>query len=210
MLTGKRCFFDDKEWHNIQIDDSGFPLMPENHGVYLEGLNHFARKPGVIERLQRVKHTETSDDIAHVCLEAEIEAETVRSDMIEWFEKLQSMPGPPMRILLRSAADTNSSSQSVYEYEGMMSATFAVNYAAYLIKLMTLAEDICLSVAYCSRGGFCGNQAIAFALPLALSALPKRCGSWVQQQIKLLERIQESSALRSAMLEDAGSLHQSG
>lgn len=214
-MTGRRCFLEEDEWQSIDVDDFNFPLMPANSNIYHEGLNHFATIPGIIERCQRFRDGDTSVDFDCICSEAKI----VRSNMMRWFNKLQSEFRLPIRVLLPSPTDLHSPMPAMYEYCDIITATFAVNYSAYLVKLNTLfsslgctdhdadkntklSEDICMSVAYCSRGGFCGVQAIAFALPLALSTLPEHYSDWIREQINLLESIQESLTLRSAMLDD--------
>jgi hypothetical protein len=75
------------------------------------------------------------------------------------------------------------------------------NSAYYREENIALSKDICLSVAYCSKAGFCGVQAMAFALPVALLMTPPRYVSWIQRQIKYFEEIKRSYKLQSSILD---------
>ncbi|ORY00298.1 hypothetical protein BCR34DRAFT_114221 [Clohesyomyces aquaticus] len=217
VATGTGCFLDGDEWKNIRVHDTNFPLMPRNYDIYHEGLNYFANIPGLMKNFKRRSSGDLS--VHHALIYSE--AKNVRSAMVEWFAKLQSNARLPIRILLPLPPGPHIIFPSIYEYRDIVTATFVVNYSAYLLQVnnmldslensnhyladnISLSKDICMSAAYCSRGGFCGTQAMAHALPLALSALPECYAGWIQRQINVFERVRESFTLRSAFLADEG------
>jgi hypothetical protein len=190
--------------------------MPANSSTYHEGLNHFAKIPGIAEKFKRLNNGDPS--VHHSDLFSE--AEKARLNLMEWFKKLQSDFGQPIRELSPIPPLPHTPFPLIYEYRDIITAAFVVNYSAYLLQInslldslgnsdhhlgenIALAEDICMSAVYCSRGGFCGTQAMAFALPLALSALPERYTNWTQHQINAFESVQKSFTLRSTILDES-------
>lgn len=87
-------------------------------------------------------------------------------------------------------SNESSNQVSYYLYNTSTTASFAVNYCAYLILVnkaldllsgfpsheganVDLAVEISLSATYCFETGFCGAQALMQAVPIAMTAVPR-------------------------------------
>jgi hypothetical protein len=211
-MTGEQCFLDDDDWRSVQVHDNSFLLMPNNSSIYHDGLNHFATIPGLLQRFKCLG----KGDPPMQCAMISSTAEHIRSNIMDWFNRMQSEFEQPIRLLLPSSSSPHMILPLVYEYRDIITASFIVNYSAYLLQInsiidsckssneymeenIELSKDICMSTSYLLRAGFCGAQAMAFALPFALSALPEEYSGWIQQQTYAFEHVQESLTLRSAM-----------
>lgn len=214
-MAGTSCFLDDDIWRSIDIENDKSPLMPPNSSAFHKGLNHFTKIPGLMKDFKDLRDGDAPLRHASVYREAK----KARSNMMAWFEKLQQDSPVPMRALFELPPESHVPFSSVYEYKDIMTATFAIFYSAYLIQLnnmldsmdgseahlaenVALSHDICMSASYCAKGGFCGVQAMTFALPLALAPLPETYRVWAQLQINYFESMKESYTLRSAILDD--------
>jgi hypothetical protein len=216
-MNNERCFLDEDKWRSMKVDTNNFPLMPKNCSIYHEGLNHFAIIPGLLKKFK----TLNKEDASIQCADVYSAVEEARSNMIEWHERLQSEFEQPIRICLPVSPSSYTMFPSVYKYKDIITATFVVNYSAYLLQAnnmldslnssteyldenIALSRDICMSADYCSRAGFCGIQVMAFALPFALSALPERYDGWIRCEIMVFDKLREAATVRSAMLARSG------
>jgi hypothetical protein len=213
-VAGEECFLDDCNWQQVQVQGNDSVLMPSNSATYHEGLNLFASVPGLLKKFNSLGTKEPSANRAYIISTAE----SLRSKMIDWYERLQSESKGWTRRLLLTSPNQRTTFPSVYEYKDIITATFIVHYSAHLVRInkllestqdfssyqmesVTLSKDICLSVAYCAQAGFCGVQAMLYALPIALTTLSEQYADWIRQQIRVFEELQESSKLRSSILE---------
>ena len=207
MATGEACFLDDEHWNEVTFLSKSSALIPDNFRIYHEGLSYFARIPGLLARKSSLDNSsvavrQLTDSTSHV-----------RLGMIDWYNRLQHESEQPLRIASRIASDEVAGDETIYDYKDIMAAAFTVNYSAYRIMVnslldsltqtstnreesITLAVDICRSATYCSRGGFCGSQAMLFALPVALSILPQEFSSDIKRWIYSYESLEESRRLR--------------
>lgn len=189
--------------------------MPANCTIYHEALNCFAKFPGLIEEFKSLENNSSPAHRARI----HFEAKSARSNIMEWFRRLQSEPGPPIHIILPLPFSVDMIYTSACEYRDIITAAFVVNYCAYLIQVnkildslentngrlesnVVLSETICMSAAYCSQAGFCGAQAMAFALPFALSALPESHTPWIRHQINIFDNCRRPFALRPTLIDE--------
>ena len=95
-----------------------------------------------------------------------------------------------------------------YHYDTSTTASFAVNYCAYLILVnnaldvlsgfrshedanVDLAGEISLSAMYCFETGFCGAQALMQAVPIAMMAVARGHPTYEELR-KWMKRLDES------------------
>jgi hypothetical protein len=216
IVTRQRCFLDDDEWRCIRMDSVRFPLMPENCAIYHEALNHFAIIPGLLKSFRHLSTGSVPDGDANLyCKVREL-----HSNLIEWYQRLHLEVEQPIRKMILMPLTACTMLSSVYEYRDIITGSFVVNYCAYLLQInsvldvlecseirreenIALAKDICMSANYMSKAGFCGRQTMAFALPFAISALPQDYAGWLHSELMACKSVQESGALRSAMLDES-------
>lgn len=106
--------------------------------------------------------------------------------MLDWYIRA----GIASKRSLRVVSDEAGKEVAYYHYNTSTTASFAVNYCAYLILVnkgldlvsgfcshesanRDLAVEIGLSAMYCFETGFCGAQALMQAVPIALTAVPR-------------------------------------
>jgi hypothetical protein len=213
MITEEECFLDDDSWRNLRIESSLFPLMPESSEHFEEGLNHFAAIPGLLKRAKLI-----SQGCSSGLIEVLSDAQKLRENLINWVGHLNLASRQTRNASIILSLGLGSVTKQ-FIYKDMMTASFTVNYCAYLIRLNSAvdslhkvpmyAEDnvklalcICMSTEYCSHGGFCGTQTLYAALPLARSVLPAQYSPWISEWIAKIEGISSSLKLQTHLLEN--------
>jgi hypothetical protein len=178
--------------------------MPINSNRFHDGLNQFATIAGIIQKSKRINRG--GKEMPQNGFISEIS--TARSNLMDWLNDLRFDSVIPIRILLPLPFKPHMVLPATYEYRDIITATFVVNSSAYIVQLnhlldslqnsaqyleetIALAEDICMSTTFCYKGGFCGTQAIAFALRLTLSVLSECYASMSKDQVSYFERVRE-------------------
>lgn len=169
----------------MQLVDQTSQLIPSNVIPHHTGMNLFARAPGLVQQSRALKYPVDLEDPTVQSLRSR--TSQLRSEMLDWYTKA----GIAMKRVLRVEPSNPNHGRPYYHYDGSISASFAVNYCAYLILLNNildlvsgycshkdankdLATDISLSASYCFSAGFCGSQAMMLTLPIALTALSEK------------------------------------
>ena len=212
LVSRKSCFLDDEGWRQIQSAESNSALMPKNSALYHEGLNYFATVPGLLQKANALD-PEIDPERAMII---RLAADQLRTDMMAWYARVGVVS---KRSLQSTKSDDNWSVLPVeYVYDDSITASFAVNYSAYLILInnlldelagsashseenKALATEISLSASYCSKIGFCGTQAMSLALPVALIALPQKDLVGVRKWIDFFKQSNQSTKLWATILE---------
>ncbi|KAH8728279.1 hypothetical protein GQ44DRAFT_702087 [Phaeosphaeriaceae sp. PMI808] len=208
LLTGEACFLEDKAWKGVQFAATDSPLAPENFEFFHEGLNYFASVPGL---LQRARSCQEQNEVEQFSISSE--AINLRTNIMYWHQGLEYASKEPLRCISVTETSLHNIGGN-YEYRDTMTATFTVNYCANLILINqaldwlnhttlyveennVLAKDIANSTAYCSKSGFCGIQAIALALPIALTAAAKQDEDIIGNCMQALKISAQATGLRS-------------
>jgi hypothetical protein len=215
LATGKDCFLDDESWRHIQVINNSSPLIPKNGALYHEGLNYFARVPGLT---WKARASDYQHDLKEL-LALQSAAAQLRSDMMAWYIRAGVASKRSLRSLTQHEADEWTAPTTEYHYDDPITASFTVNYCSYLILInnvldkladvysygvenKALATEITLSASYCSKTGFCGVQAIILALPIALTALSPEESASVRKWIESFDESKKPIKLWSTILEE--------
>jgi hypothetical protein len=214
MVTEEECFLDDDAWRNLSVESSGSPFIPESSEHFQDGLNHFARVPGLLKQARRISEGRSPDLFDFLS-----EAASLRTILITWFDKLKLASGRVKKVI-EVPLNGKKMFAARLVYKDMMTASFAVTYCAYMIRLNSaidnlqevalysednaqLAFCICMSTEYCSHGGFCGAQTLCAALPVASTVLPAEYSGWIDKWIKKVGDIETSLKLETQLLEQS-------
>ena len=196
LASGKRCFLDAEDWRSVPDGLIEFPLLPSSPELYHAIFGHFAAIPGLLGKCARLG----DDRDESLCLSLPSSAETLREDIMQWFQRYISEQGGLRAPLLENPSHAVEAYpfHSAWVYTDVLSASILTVCYAYLIVLnkdcldrlqpnpnraketLEMALAICMSVDYCSRSGYCGAQTMKFALPIALSVLPAEYRGWAQ------------------------------
>jgi hypothetical protein len=187
----------------MQLVDQGSRATRTDIPPYHEGLNHFARVPGLVRRARALAdpvHRDLSES-----RNLQSAASRLRLEMLDWYIRT----GIASKRSLQNTSSNRSDVTSYYHYDNSTTASFAVHHSAYLILVNNildllsgycshrdantdLASQISLSASYNFRTGFCGAQALTVALPIALTAVP-RDHPLYEDILKWLERLDDSN-----------------
>ncbi|RYP19934.1 hypothetical protein DL765_003082 [Monosporascus sp. GIB2] len=199
LASGEPCFLDAEEWRSIPDGLIEFPLLPSSPELYHTIFGYFAAIPGLLSKIKRVS-TDTPDGLRLALLSS---AETLRGDIMQWYQGYTSVDGGRRAPTLVNPPPFSEDYpfHSVYAYRDVLSATIITACFAYVILLnrhcidylqpdcnraeanLGMARAICMSVDYCSRSGYCGAQTMKWALPIAYSVLPEECRGWTEAWI---------------------------
>ena len=196
LASGKRCFLDAVDWRSVPDGLIEFPLLPSSPELYHAIFGYFAAIPGLLSKATGL----SGDSDERLRLSLLRCAETLREDILQWFQRYISVQGG-MRapVLANPPPDLEDYPfHSAWVYCDVLSASILTVCYAYLIVLnrdcldrlrpnairakesLEMALAICMSVDYCSRSGYCGAQTMKFALPIALSVLSAEYSGWAQ------------------------------
>lgn len=189
------------------------PLIPPNHILLHEGLRYFASIPGLLQSVKSSK--ENNANLARSPISSY--AKQIRLQMMSWYRRLETTSEQPPRKLLTPAKSYHIL-EGGYSFRDPITAAFMVNYCAYLILInqsldllartmlyseenQRLARDIGMATFYCSKAGFCGAQAMALTLPIALTAASEQDVGWIQECMRIFTDLGHTLVLRSTIKE---------
>lgn len=199
---------DAKDWRSIPDGLIEFPLLPSSPELYHAIFGYFAAIPGLLSKTKRV----TADTAESLQLSILSTAERLRDDMMQWYQRYISVDGG-LRAPTLAKTTLNSKTYpfpSAYAYRDVLSASIITTFYAYIIVLnrdcinclqpdcshmemnLNMAREICMSVDYCSRSGYCGAQSMKFSLPTAYSVMPVEGREWMEVWIEKFSSMLEA------------------
>lgn len=202
MKANKPCFLDTKAWRDIPEGIIHFPLLPESPQLQHTFFSHLAAIPGLLSRAKMFNpHTSNIH-----CLAVVSHAYTLRHSLKLWYAQYTTSDDGIMTPILVKVPtnDQVDPFDPVYFYNSVLAASMITTYYAYLILLnqeidrlladsrhveenSELAREICRSVNYCSRAGYCGVQTLRVSLPIAYTALSGTYQKWIETWLEKIE-----------------------
>lgn len=132
LVTEKSCFLESHSWQNIQVVDINSRFIPTNSLFYHEGLNHFAQVPGLLQKVKKVSGNKGVDNCKASALR--LFASELRAKMLDWYIRA----GIETRRFLQNPPRSEHGQTCSIHYTDSITASFAVNYYAFLILVSTL------------------------------------------------------------------------
>lgn len=215
LTSGEPCFLEAEEWQSIPDGLIDFPLLPKTPELYHGIFGLFAKVPGLVKRAKRV----TDHSLESERLSILSSAEKVRRDLNQWHRQFATTEKPspdPCHCESKDASYGEDMFRSAYFYKDVASASVITTYCAYSIVLndaigklfsadtlrseeiknFELARNICWSVDFCSKAGYCGTQVMRFSLPIARGALPAGYHGWIDDWIRKFQSAHDASRIQ--------------
>ncbi|KAK8023326.1 hypothetical protein PG991_006565 [Apiospora marii] len=213
LASGEPCFLEAEEWQSIPDGLIDFPLLPKTPELYHGIFGLFAQIPGLVKRAKRMTgHTLESERLSILS-----SAERVRRDLNQWHRQYTS--GEELSPVLSHCDNMDASFgddmfRPAFVSKDIASASVITTSCAYLIILndaidklastntlragesLELARNICRSVDFCSKAGYCGTQVMRFSLPIARGALPDGYHGWIDSWISKFQSAHDASRIQ--------------